>query len=305
MPAADRAADLRIPASARGSRLDRAARDVLAAAGIPTSVNEVRAALRAGRVRVDGRRVPPGRSVEGGERLDTRAFVPRRQAKVRPRPDLLAGHPLVFDAGDWFALAKGSGLPTLPLDPEDDALLGAAVAVDPAVAVAGPPLEGGAVHRLDTATSGLVLFARTAAARARLRAAFRSHDALKGYEALVRGGGPVPPVVRAPIETTGGPRVRVRAPRPGELDVPESRLERLEASDSAARVLVITRWGRRHQVRAQLAHIGRAVLGDPLYAEPADAAAFPRLALHAAWIAIDGRRVTLPSGWAGQAPWRG
>lgn len=287
---------LRIPVEARGARLDHAARDVLAASGHELSVREVRSAIRDGRIRVDGRRSAPGRRVEGGERLDTQRFVPRSQWILAPRPDLLADNPVVFQAEEWFVLNKSPGLPTLPRPvPGDPALLLAAMAVDPAVATAGPPLEGGAVHRLDNETSGIVVFARTEAARSRLRRAFAAHRIAKGYEALVEEREAWPRVVRAHIVTRGGPRVRVVAA--GDEAAPESWIRRLSALTGAARVEVTTRWGRRHQVRAHLAWAGMPIRGDRLYAPEPVASSLERLALHAAWIELDGERVEVPSGW--------
>lgn len=288
---------MRLPETARGVRLDHAVHAALAAAGSPASRVEVRRALRAGDLRVDGRSARPGSRAVGGEEIDVRAFVPRAAWRLSPRPDLLAQNPVVFEGPDWLAFDKAPGLPTLPAhDPEAPSLLHAALAADPAIGQAGPPGEGGSVHRLDNDTSGVVLFARTAEARRRLRVAFTAHRVPKGYDALVRDpGGALPRAVRADIETSGGARVRVR---PGPEATCESLFELVARGEGAALVHVRTHWGRRHQVRAHLAWVGWPVLGDRLYADPSTAAALDRLGLHAAWIEVDGHRVEVPSGWS-------
>jgi tRNA pseudouridine32 synthase/23S rRNA pseudouridine746 synthase len=78
---------------------------------------------------------------------------------------------------------KPSGMPSVParstLDPP---------AVATVMAAEWGPLE--AVHRLDRDTSGLLVLARTAAARAALGRAFESRQVAKRYLAVVTGGPP-------------------------------------------------------------------------------------------------------------------
>jgi 23S rRNA-/tRNA-specific pseudouridylate synthase len=297
-------ASVRLPASAEGVRFDRATQAALRAAGFAVSVTEVRAALRAGHLRVDGRKVAPGGRAVGGERVEVEDFVPKSRWVSRPRPDLLATNPLLALRPDWVALAKAPGLPTLPLrGPDEPSLLLAALAVDPQIGAAGPPGEGGAVHRLDNGTSGVVIFARNASARARLRERFAAHAIEKGYEALVRGSTQLPNRITAEIETTGGPRVRVRETKPAD-DAPASVFVELERVGTLRRVEARTRWGRRHQVRAHLAYAGHPILGDPLYAPPEVTAELDRLGLHARWIEIEGERIEVASGWEGLEGWR-
>ena len=296
----------RIPMTARGQRLDRVVHALAAEVGFATSKVEVRRALAQGDVRVDGRVVAPGARAVGGEQVDLRAFRPKSGWRLTPRPDLVATNPKVAETASWVALAKAPGLPTLPLrDPDAPSLLQVAIAIDPSIETAGPPGEGGAVHRLDNETSGVVLFARDSATRARLRRAFAHHEVEKAYEALVRdhGADQLPPVhIRGEIQTTGGPRVRVRSAARGSAE-PESRVELLDRGDGVARLCVRSRWGRRHQVRAHLAAAGWPILGDRLYASPEDAAALERLALHASELRLEGALIEAPSGWEGRSGW--
>jgi 23S rRNA-/tRNA-specific pseudouridylate synthase len=296
----------RIPPTARGHRLDRAVHGVARDAGLSVSRVEVRRALGAGVIRIDGRAAAPGARAAGGEQVDLRSFRPKSAWRLAPRLDLMPNNPVVAETASWVALAKAPGLPTLPLrDPEAPSLLHVAIAFDPSIETAGPPGEGGAVHRLDNETSGVVLFARDEATRVRLRRAFAHHQVEKIYEALVRDHGPdelPPPRIRGQIQTTGGARVRVRPAAAGAAG-PESRVELIDRADGVARLRVRSRWGRRHQVRAHLATAGWPILGDRLYAPAEDAAALPRLGLHACALELDGVIVRVDSGWEGRAQW--
>ncbi|MEL6184947.1 MAG: pseudouridine synthase, partial [Myxococcota bacterium] len=180
---------MKLPADLRGERLDRAISTGLHRVGRPVSVREVRLALRAGRIRVDGQRRAPGLRAQGGEAVDVETFAARHEARIEGQPELLERVTVLETWPDLWALDKPTGLPCAPLRAEErDTLLHAAVALDPEVAQAGPPLEGGLCHRLDTGTSGAVLFARRTEARDRVRAWFGQHAVEKTYLARVASG---------------------------------------------------------------------------------------------------------------------
>lgn len=136
------------------------------------------------------------------------------------------------------------------------------------------------VHRLDTDTSGLIVFARTAAAQVALAGQFERRETEKVYVARVagrvaedRGMVDLPLTVDWPNRPrqhvnheTGRPAVtdwEVEARLPGET-----------------RMHLMPRTGRSHQLRVHMAEIGHPILGDPLYAE-GPARDHPRLMLHA------------------------
>jgi 23S rRNA pseudouridine1911/1915/1917 synthase len=273
-----------------GARFDQAVASALRRAGRTVSLREVRRGIREGSIRsVIGRTPRSGGWLSTSVEVDVSRFTERAAAVLRPHPGL-AGRISVVGRGEgWLALDKPSRLPTLPLRPDEtETLLHAAIAIEPDVANAGPPLEGGAVHRLDHDTSGAVVFARDRDTRQRLRAAFRGHRIEKTYLARVAGPRPTTSQLQmeGEIETTGGPRVRFLGP-PG----PISRVMVRSWSGEEGVVEVRTRYGRRHQVRVHLAQLGLPILGDALYGGPSSS----RLWLHASRVVGAGLDVRCPA----------
>ena len=155
------------------------------------------------------------------------------------------------------------------------------------------------VHRLDMATSGLMLFARGINAQRQLSRAFAQREVHKRYVAVVHG--------------------RIDAEQ-GEIDLPLiadwpnrplQKVDREHGKPSLTRWRVIdaqadrTRLelepvtGRAHQLRVHLLAIGHPILGDALYAPPEVRAASDRLLLHAAQLRfahpVSGEEMTVES----------
>ena len=137
------------------------------------------------------------------------------------------------------------------------------------------------VHRLDWATSGVILFARDADAQRELSRQFAERLVDKQYAAVVRG---------EPVDDRGAidfplrkdfdhpPRHRVDAVH-GKPALTEWRV--VQRLGDRARLVLHPLTGRSHQLRLHMAAIDHPILGDTLYADPATQAASPRLLLHA------------------------
>lgn len=137
------------------------------------------------------------------------------------------------------------------------------------------------VHRLDMATSGLLLFARGAALQRAFSMAFAARCVDKRYEALVEG---------APHADAGEIALPLAADWPQR---PRQKIDAVHGKPSLTRWQVLARTGARtrlalqpvsgrsHQLRVHLAAMGWPIVGDRLYDEPARAASAPRLMLHA------------------------
>jgi tRNA pseudouridine32 synthase/23S rRNA pseudouridine746 synthase len=150
------------------------------------------------------------------------------------------------------------------------------------------------VHRLDRGASGVIVFAKNAAAHRELNGQFDRREVRKTYVALVDG---VPATnrgqINAPIREFGSGRMGVD-PKRGKPSSTEWKVaERLEGA-TLLRVSPLT--GRRHQIRVHLYHIGHPILGDLRYGDKALQERFPRLMLHARSLEFSlpsGERVTV------------
>ena len=144
------------------------------------------------------------------------------------------------------------------------------------------------VHRLDMATSGLLLFARGLPAQRVLNRAFEERQVEKTYVAVVRGRPSQPRgSIDLPLIADWPRRPRqIVDPLRGkpslthwELLEPQG-LQGSQAQD-CARVHLRPVTGRSHQLRVHLAAIGHPILGDDLYADEDTCARSSRLLLHA------------------------
>ncbi|HEU0219807.1 MAG TPA: RluA family pseudouridine synthase [Gallionella sp.] len=138
------------------------------------------------------------------------------------------------------------------------------------------------VHRLDMATSGLLLFARGVAMQRRLSHLFREREVRKRYVAVVSGK-LVQSAGEIDLPLVGDWPNRPRQKVDIEIGKPSLTRYRLLAHDVAtdtARVELEPITGRTHQLRVHLAAIGHPILGDALYGEHTKGGA-GRLLLHA------------------------
>ena len=147
------------------------------------------------------------------------------------------------------------------------------------------------VHRLDMATSGLVLMARGAAMQRALSQAFAEQRVDKRYEAVVDGLLPDDDGgwhdIDAPIAADWPRRpLRVIDPVHGKPSLTRWRLKAALPGIGAAHLDLAPRTGRTHQLRVHLAHIGHPILGDALYGSEQVRSRAPRLLLHATRLSL-------------------
>ena len=144
------------------------------------------------------------------------------------------------------------------------------------------------VHRLDMATSGLLLFARGAAAQRSLSQAFAQREVHKRYVAVVHGRmaqdqGEIDLPLMA--DWPNRPMQKVDTDH-GKPSLTRYRVLAFDAAANTTRVLLEPVTGRAHQLRVHLLAIGHPMLGDALYAPPAVRAMANRLLLHAESLAF-------------------
>lgn len=151
------------------------------------------------------------------------------------------------------------------------------------------------VHRLDMATSGLVLMALGLPAQRRLQAAFAQRQVHKRYTAVVEGLVPTAAdndalgwhTLEMPIRADWPRRpLRVVDPLAGQASTTRWRLLVHDAAAGTSRLLLEPVTGRTHQLRVHMQALGHPILGDTLYAPAAVAARSSRLLLHATTLAF-------------------
>jgi 23S rRNA pseudouridine1911/1915/1917 synthase len=151
----------------------------------------------------------------------------------------------------------------------------------------GRPAPLHAVQRLDRGVSGVLVLARTAAARDGLRAQLERHEPEREYLALVAGRLAADRGTFESRLATARSLTRYSTREGGEDAVTHWRVER--RLEDATLVSVRLETGRRNQIRVHFAEAGHPVLGDPRYGpERARHRGWTerRLALHAATLAF-------------------
>ena len=144
------------------------------------------------------------------------------------------------------------------------------------------------VHRLDMATSGVVLMARGALAQRKLSTAFAQRETEKTYVAIVHGqiaddSGEIDLSLAA--DWPNRPMQKLDLAR-GKASLTRYRVLQRDVASNITRVELHPITGRTHQLRVHLLALGHPILGDTLYAPPKVQAQASRLLLHASGLAL-------------------
>jgi 23S rRNA pseudouridine1911/1915/1917 synthase len=228
--------------------------------------------VKAGRIRLDGREVPPRTRVLGGEVVDWQ----RSDAPVlgdRPEAIDLA---IVFEDDHLLVLDKPAGLVVHPgAGNPAGTLLNALLYRDPKLAQVP---RAGIVHRLDKDTSGLLVVARSLPAQTALVAMLAARDIHRRYVAVVNGVPVAGGTVDAPLDRHPTDRLRRAVQEGGRPAITHYRVR--EKFRAHASLQCELESGRTHQIRVHMAHAGWPLVGDPLYGRglKLPRAATPRLA---------------------------
>lgn len=142
------------------------------------------------------------------------------------------------------------------------------------------------VHRLDMATSGLMVFARGRDSHRALSMAFEQRRVRKLYLARVHGRPEADAGrINLPLITDWPNRPRQKVDH--ETGKPSQTDWKLLTSDSATSLLALTPvTGRSHQLRVHLSEIGHPILGDGFYGNGVSETLADRLCLHASELAF-------------------
>lgn len=268
------------PAEA-GLRLDC----VIAARYPAVPRSRVREAILAGAVRVNGRPCLKSDKAPAGATVAIESLPEGSDMRVEPDPSVPLD--VLYEDADLLAFNKPAGRPVHPnARGERGTLMNGAVARYPELASIGDrPLMAGALHRIDTNTSGLVLAARTPAAFATLREEFTRQSVTKIYLALVEGRVEKPGRVEGDL--AHDPKFRGHILPASAVAHPDRllhartdfRVKQALGDYTLLEVTILT--GVTHQIRCQLAAAGHPIVNDVLYgARPVPGC--PRHFLHAA-----------------------
>lgn len=237
----------------------------------PMSRTKVKELLARGSVCVNGTPTTQfNHPLRPGDRVTLGPLPPRDRSLAD------AGIAIIHEDAAVIVLDKPAGLLTVATESEKADTAFARLSAHLEARDAGRPFV---VHRLDRDTSGLLLFARTAAARDTLQDGWP--DVTKTYLAVVQGH-PRHPEGRIETFLTEGKDLRVRVCAESEPDAKRavSRYKVLKEVGRFSLVEVELVTGRKHQIRVHLCDLGRPIIGDPLYGKAENPAG--RLGLHAA-----------------------
>ncbi len=290
-----RALTVEVRADDAGERIDKLLTRRLRELGVETTRSEVQRWIAEERVTIGGVPVAKKAALEVGTVIAVEPMAPPASAAT---PDPSVVFAVVFEDEHLLVIDKPAGLVVHPARGHQGGTLvnGLLARPDFSRATADPRdpeghLRPGIVHRLDKGTSGLLVVAKTAPCRERLKALFARHDIERSYLAVAVG------VVRAmQLDTPHGrdPHNRLRFTSRLEPSRPGVRRARTDVAPIArlgpcTLVRCTLHTGRTHQIRVHMLERAQApLLGDPLYktrtSDPALAAvasALGRQALHA------------------------
>ena len=264
----------RIPDDLSGLRLDQALAKLYPA----HSRSRLQLWLKEGRIRLDGATPEARRKVWGGEWLEVDAPLVPEQTAAAPEEIPLR---VVFEDDSLLVIDKPAGLVVHPGSGNwSGTLLNALLHYAPQLAAIP---RAGIVHRLDKDTSGLLVVAKTLVAQTDLVRQLQARTVKRHYLALVHGAVTAGGIVEAPIGRHPQHRTRMAVVPGGRPALTRYLLRAALGRTSLIECRLET--GRTHQIRVHMAHIGHALVGDPVYGLRRcgmdDVDAFPRQALHA------------------------
>ncbi|MEG2128738.1 MAG: RluA family pseudouridine synthase [Acinetobacter sp.] len=142
-------------------------------------------------------------------------------------------------------------------------------------------------HRLDMATSGLLMFAKHRDAEVAVSKMFQARTVKKYYVALVQGQIQAEGSVDVPLITDweNRPRQMVHFELGKHAKTLFQRMQ-YDAETDQSRVRLEPVTGRSHQLRVHMMHIGHPIMGDKLYHPEPTQFDLKRMALHAAYLAF-------------------
>lgn len=231
--------------------------DVVVAAALPIlSRAFVHRLIEDGLVTIDGKPAKPGHKVREGNQL----AVDYDESQLGVYPDL--DLPIIYEDDECVVINKPAGVLTHALN-----VHGAEATVASFLRSKVTGMDGeraGVVHRLDRATSGVIIGARNQAALSWLQKQFSQRNVKKTYIAVVEGTPKrAEAVIDMPIERNPKAPATFRVGPNGKSAATHYKV--LKTNGKHALVELQPETGRTHQLRVHMTQIGHPIVGDPLY----------------------------------------
>lgn len=268
---------LDVPDEAEGTRLDKFLADALtefSRTQIQRLIDENHVELARGRATARYR-------VRAGERL--RLEVPPTKPTHLAPEDIPLD--IVYEDDALVVINKPPGMVVHPAPGHDHGtLVNALLHHCQSLSGIGGEERPGIVHRLDKDTSGLMIVAKHDRSHRHLSDQLRVRTLRRRYLTLVQGrpasdqGTIDAPIGRHPQHRQ---KMAVVASRGREA---RTHYEVLESWGALSVLQLSLETGRTHQIRVHLAHIGRPVIGDPIYGT--NAVSLPRHPVVERWIRV-------------------
>jgi 23S rRNA pseudouridine1911/1915/1917 synthase len=255
-------------------------------AALSLSWNRARELCKRGKVKIDGTLETDGaRRMRAGERVDI------EPSGRRVRANVLDDSAIVHVDAQLVVVNKPAGLLSVPFEDGDKDTL-----IDQLRAwlrrnSSAHGTELGAVQRLDKDTTGLLVFARTLAAKRHLQQQLRVHSVERRYRALVHGIITEPRTIETHLIRNRGDGLRgsfghyrkPKNPMPADAQRAVTDVEPIEPLKAATLIECRLHTGRQHQIRIHLSELGHPLIGETVYIRDfrGTQIAAPRPMLHA------------------------
>ncbi len=225
------------------------------------SRSRIQGLIREGAIQVNGQTSRPRYLVRPGDQVELELPAPEPLA-IAPEEIPLS---ILFEDRELLVLDKGPEMTVHPAPGSwQGTLVNALLHHCRDLSGINGVLRPGIVHRLDRATTGLLVVAKTDAAHRHLAAQLQRHSLERRYLALVWGHPSRPQGrIEAPIGRHPRDRKKMAVVEGGRAAITHYAVAERLAFLSRLDLRLET--GRTHQIRVHLQHLGHPVFGDPVY----------------------------------------
>lgn len=264
-----------VPEGVAGERIDSALTRVLG-----LSRTAIVRLLEDGDITTDGKAMGKSEKVVAGQLIEVLLPLPLNQDPIPLTP--LEGLTVVYHDEDIIVIDKPVGCAAHPSPGwTGPTVVGALLAAGFTISTSGPAERAGIVHRLDVGTSGLMIVAKSDRAYTPLKEAFRSHEVIKIYHALVQGHmDPSTGTIDAPIDRHPKEDHRFAVVADGKESI--THYEVIEFYRAVSLVKIELETGRTHQIRVHFSALNHPLVGDTTYG--ADPVLGKKLSMSRPWL---------------------